>query len=202
MTPGRRRPAGPPPSPVCWRGTRRHTLGGLASRLRRSGELPRLHRHGPPGGQVLEGAAFVRRSSSTGERNAARIREHSSAKSSPAATCVRRENARICAGRNGCRDDRLEVVSDRVGCTVATTQEVQIARGAVGSIRPEPKEHRTLEDEAVAAIGGPEAIEKALQAIGREQRLVVVAGYLRAAEQTRSDRRGEVGMAGHAMASR
>ena len=60
-----------------------------------------VHLHGPPGGQVPEDARFMRRSSSTGQRNAARIREQLSAKSSGVATRVRRANARTCAGREG-----------------------------------------------------------------------------------------------------
>lgn len=45
----------------------------------------------------------------------------------------------------------------------------------VGPLRPQLEEHRPLEHKSVATIGHREPIEKALEAVAREQNLIVVA---------------------------
>jgi hypothetical protein len=83
-----------------------------------------------------------------------------------------------------------------------SAQEIEVERRPVGAIRPQPQQHRALEHEAVAAIGHGEPVQKALQRVTGEQRLVVVAGLFRPVEQARGDGGGEIGPAAHAIASR
>jgi hypothetical protein len=82
-------------------------------------------------------------------------------------------------GRSGSRRDRPKVVANRFERTVAAAQEIEVERRAVGPIRPEPQQHRALQDEAYTAIGNPQAEQEALETVAREQHLVIVAALLR-----------------------
>jgi hypothetical protein len=79
---------------------------------------------------------------------------------------------------------------------------VEVECCPVGPLRPEPEEHRAHEDEPAAAVRSSEPVEEALEAVAREQALVVVSHLLRAVEQARGDRGGEVRLAAHAIESR
>jgi len=82
-------------------------------------------------------------------------------------------------------------------------QEIQIASRAVGLLRPHMKKHRALEHEAIPDAGGSKAVEEALEAVAREEGLVIVPGLLRAVEEARGNGSPKVGLlAGHAIASR
>ena len=99
-------------------------------------------------------------------------------------------------------DDRAEVVSDSLESSLAAARQIQIARSPIGAVRPEPQKHRSLQHEAIAEIGPSEAVEKALEAVARQQDLIIVTGFLRSVEQARRDRGGQVGPGGHAIESR
>jgi hypothetical protein len=86
--------------------------------------------------------------------------------------------------------------------TVAEAQQIEVACRPIGLIRPQPQQHGALEREAVAAIGHAEAVQEALQAVARKQGLMVIAGLPCPVEQARGDGGGQVGPAGHAIASR
>jgi len=105
-------------------------------------------------------------------------------------------------GRNGRRDDRTQVLADRIEGAVTPAKQIEVARRPVGPVRPEPQQHGALEHEALAAIGHAEAVQEALEAVACQQGLVVFAGRLFPVEQARGNGRGEVGLAGHAIASR
>jgi hypothetical protein len=68
--------------------------------------------------------------------------------------------------------------------------------------RPQPQEHRALQHEAVAAVRCAEAVQEPFQAIARQQGLMLVAGLPGAIEQPRGNRGSEIGLPGHAIASR
>ncbi len=99
-----------------------------------------------------------------GERNAPSTRMNSSANGSGSASPARRAKARTCAGREGFSqyagvspigsskgngENRLEVVSDGIERSVAPAQEIQVARRAVGLIRPDTQKHGALKHESL-----------------------------------------------------
>jgi hypothetical protein len=101
------------------------------------------------------------------------------------------------------RADRLEVCADGVERALSLPQQIQIARRAVGLIRPHAQEHRSLEHKAVAQLGDAEPIQEALEAVGGEQRLVLVARLPSSIEEPRGNRGRKVPLlGGHAIASR
>src|SRR5207244_11254695 len=57
---------------------------------------------------------------------------------------------------------------------------------------PQPEQHRAFEHKPIADAGHAETVEKSLGHVRVEQRLVVIAGSLRAIEQTREHRRRHV----------
>lgn len=104
--------------------------------------------------------------------------------------------------RDGRGDDGVQIGADGIEGAGAATQEIEIERGPVRPIRPEPQQHRPFEHETVAEIGHGEPVQEAFQTVTGEQRLVVVAGLLRPVEQARGDGGAKIGLAAHAMASR
>ena len=101
------------------------------------------------------------------------------------------------------RADRPDVAADGLERAITLAQQIQIARGAVGLIRPEAKEHRALEHETLPGFGLPEAVQKALEAEACEEGLVDVARLLRLVKQSRGNGGRNVALAsGHAIASR
>jgi hypothetical protein len=88
----------------------------------------------------------------------------------------RRSKVRLTASASVTRSNSKQpaILADRVERAVAPAQEIEVERGPVGALRPEPQQHRALEHEAVASIGDGEPIEKALETVAREHGLVVV----------------------------
>ena len=100
--------------------------------------------------------------------------------------------------------DLQNVTADLLGRTLSPPQKVEIASHAIGMVRPDAQEHRTLEDEALSRRRASEPGQEALRRIGGEQRLIVVTRRLRLPEQARENRRREVALSlpRHEMASR
>jgi hypothetical protein len=120
---------------------------------------------------------------------------------------------RLNADRLGVEDDGvgghlgraydLEVGANRLEGTAPSAQKVEVARGAVGLVRPHAKQHGALEHEALPENGNSQAVEEALEAEVGEEGLVVFTGPLGVTEQPRGNGGREVALAaGHAMASR
>lgn len=71
---------------------------------------------------------------------------------------------------------------------VHQAQQVHVLRGAVLPVRPDGKQHRTLEDEAAGVVRPAKPIEKSLQAVSHQKPVVILAGRPSQVQQPLADR--------------